>query len=384
MTQAQVAKILGAVVPKAQAAAAGAVKNMMNQGAGPRRRRRGPPDNAPAPIPRRNWATGAPGTFSGKEYYDAFATKPQTAMTSMSIGAATAVTAISIKPMETSTTFPVLMIIYPHSSTRLATICTFGSGDAGASNPNGDMDSTDTPVSYDHIESPTWAGSHPHEVIPTRCSVRIANSTQRFQQGGIVRSLRASTGNTMPTYNAALKEMMEQIKVNDRCRPYDGAELKDQKQINAVVIDSTRANKFRFFGNYNMMDPEHATVTTASGDKVIKAETNSSNVEIFEPAMSPIYLLFEKFDQKQLYEINIRAHYLCHYPSGSLLNNLALNPPSNPAKLNVERNKSEAKGSALQDVVEDALAYASKNGHMIGNMLDVAGHLAPYAKSFLT
>lgn len=273
----------------------------------------------------------------GKEYYDAFTMHPSMAMTSMSIGAATPVGAVAVNQITTDTDCPTLLIVYPHSSIQAATTIVKSIG----------ADS-DAPI-ITPINSTTWAGSEPHEVIPTRCSIRIANATQRYQQGGVVRTLRATTGQSMPATNAEFQDMCDRIKTNDRVRVKDGAELKDQKQLNSVVIDGTRANNFAKFGNEYALNPDDATIDV-NGELALKAGIQGNALELYEPAMSPIFILFEPFNVAQQYEFTIRSHYLCHYPSGTLLNNLAVRLPANPLVLNAKRDKEESKGSTLLNV----------------------------------
>lgn len=284
----------------------------------------------------------------GKEYYDAFKMHPTQAMTAMSIGAATPVGAVAVGQLYTDSESPTLMIVYPHSSVKLATKIVKSSTTPG------------DPPTITPINSTTWDGADPHEVIPTRCSIRIANATQRFQQGGVIRTLRATTGQSLPKTNAAFQAMVEAIKTNDRVRVKDGAELKDQKQLNAVVVDGTRANAFIKFGDefaLNVDDPtlrvtDHDADGNSAGLKLaLKAGIQGNDLELYEPAMSPLFILFEPFDTTQQYEFTIRAHYLCHYPSGKLLNNLAIHFPSNPMWLNAKRDKEEAKGSTLNNVI---------------------------------
>jgi len=284
----------------------------------------------------------------GKEYYDAFAMHPSQAMTAMSIGAATPVGAVAVDQLYTNSLHATLLIVYPHSSIKLATKITKSSTVAD-----------DAPTILP-INSTTWDGAHPHEVIPTRCSIRIANATQRFQQGGVIRSLRSTTGQALPTTNAEFQAICDSIKTNDRVRVKDGAEMKDQKQFNAVVVDGTRSNAFIKFGDEFALNVDDPTVNVTDHDDAgngaglalaLKAGIRGNALELFEPAMSPLYILFEPFDTDQQYEFTIRAHYLCHYPSGKLLNNLAIHLPSNPMFLNQKRDREEAKGSTLNNVI---------------------------------
>jgi len=305
-------------------------------------RRNAPTRNPAAPrnpkiVPGRNFVTGAKGPVMGKEYYDAFTMHPSMAMTAMSIGAATPVGAVAVSQITTDTAFPTLLIVYPHSSVKCATkIVKSSETDSDAP--------TITP-----INSTTWGGAEPHDVIPTRCSIRIANATQRFQQGGVVRTLRATTGQSLPTTNAAFQDLCDRLQTPDRVRVKDGAEMKDQKQLNAVVIDGTRANAFAKFGNEYQVNPDDPVIDV-DGELALKAGIQGNALELYEPAMSPIFILFEPFSVSQQYEFTIRSHYLCHYPSGTLLNNLAVRLPSNPLVLNSKRDKEEAKGSNLLNV----------------------------------
>lgn len=347
------------------------IKQMVNRGnAAVRAPRRTAPARNPAPprnpkiIPGRNFATGAKGPLMGKEYYDAFTMHPSMAMTAMSIGAATPVGAVAVDQITTDTTHPTLLIVYPHSSIKAATKIVKSSETA-----------SDEP-SITSINSTTWGGAEPHEVIPTRCSIRIANATQRFQQGGVVRTLRATTGQSLPKTNAEFQDICNRIKTNDRVRVKDGAELKDQKQLNAVVIDGTRANNFAKFGDEYQYNPDDPTITV-NNELALKAGIQGDDLELYEPAMSPIYILFEPFVVAQQYEFTIRSHYLCHYPSGTLLNNLAVHLPANPMVLNNKRDKEEAKGSNLINVAIKSVETALQSGLALAQKkVTIPRHLA--------
>jgi len=317
------------------------------------------PPNNPKIVPNRNFATGAKGPPMGKEYYDAFTMHPSMAMTAMSIGAATPVGAVAVDQLTTDTVYPTLLIVYPHSSVKAATMIVKSSGT-----------DTDAPT-ITSINSTTWGGAEPHEVIPTRCSIRIANATQRFQQGGVVRTLRTTTGQALPATNAEFQDMCNRVKTNDRVRTKDGAELKDQKQLNAVVIDGTRANNFAKFGDEYQVNPDDQTLDV-NGQLALKAGIQGNDLELYEPAMSPIYILFEPFVVAQQYEFTIRSHYLCHYPSGTLLNNLAVRLPANPIVLNSKRDKEEAKGSNLLNVAGNIMGEVSSLSSGLGLTRNVA------------
>jgi len=277
----------------------------------------------------------------GFGYYDAFAHDPASACTAFSVGPATGVTGTSRHTVTTkhpSTTGggAVLTIIAP-TLTNIQGITYFADA-AGA-------------LTYTTASSPQLVADPPSTAIPTRCSLRLRNVSPQFTKGGIVRTLRITTGFTLPSTLAELDAFCELIRSHDRTRTYSGAALSEDFQINCTVADQTRATSFLDW--VNITGQLDCNTTPQFCDAM------------HTPTYTPIALLFEPFsgfvDSSTLtntpntYEITIRSQFLGRYPQGTMLANLAVPPRAIGDQTNIIRNREEAKGSALHPVTAEGL-----------------------------
>lgn len=281
----------------------------------------------------------------GFGYYDAFAHDPNSACTAYSIGPATGVTGTSRHTVNTqvpnaSHSGVVLVIVAPSWSKTQGVV--IGADSAGS------FLSTD-------INSPQLIADPPQSAIPTRCSLRLRNVSPTFTKGGIVRSLRITTGFLPPTNLAELDSTCELIRNHDRTRTYSGAVLTEDFQINCTVSDQAKATSF-----FNWVPPASSGFASAT----------------YQPALTPIVLLFEPFSglgtgspltaTPNTYEITIRSQFLGRYTQGSMLANLAVPPRAIGDGVNNLRDREEARGSTLHSVAQ---AGVEAGGNFLSNFL---------------
>jgi len=203
-------------------------------------------------------------------------------------------------------------------------------------------------LTFNYAASPQLTADPPTTVIPTRCSLRLRNVSPMVTKGGIVRTLRLTTGIQLPTTTAELMSLCEMIRSHDRTRTYSGAALADDFQINCTVVDQSKSTTFSPWGNSSELTEAIAT-----------------------PSYTPIAIVFESFTGNpgsiysesgtNTYEFTIRSQFLAHYPQGTMLGNLAKPPPSIGDGMNNLRNSEEMKGSALHQVSEAQAIEAGTN-----------------------
>lgn len=273
----------------------------------------------------------------GFGYYDAFAHNPQEACTAYSVGPATGIVGASRTTISTHAPATpasgysgvVLMVVCPTLSSNQAIIF---------SDNAGTMD-----ISF--VSSPQLVADPPQTAIPTRCSLRLRNITAQIAKGGVIRTLRLTTGFQIPANLTALDALCENIRNHDRTRTYAGSSLADDFQINCTVVDQSRATSFDSWG--------------AEGFQHF----------LLNPSYSPIAILFEPFaissgssltlGSVNNYEVTIRSQFLARYAQGTMLANLAVPPPAVGDVVNKLRDHEESKGSALQRVADAALNYVT-------------------------
>lgn len=267
----------------------------------------------------------------GFGYYDAFAHDPMSACTAFSVGPATGITGTARHSVNTQ------LPTTNHSGAVLTVIAPSLSAVQGISY----MSDANGAFTYSEATSPQLTSDPPGSAIPTRCSLRIRNVSPTFTKGGIVRTLRVTTGFAIPTSFAELDAFCELVRNHDRTRTYSGAALSEDFQINCTVVDQARATSFQNWGS-------------------------NIGVAMTTPTYTPIVILFEPFSgiagstalttTPNTYEITIRSQFLGRYPQGTMLANLAIPPRSIGDGVNPVRDREEAKGSALHPVSEATLA----------------------------
>jgi hypothetical protein len=207
------------------------------------------------------------------------------------------------------------------------------------------------PVTYQSYESPALKNDAPHDAIVTRASLRIRNWTQSVGRGGQVRVLRMTTGTALSgdMTNADLVEFQENMRVHTRTRTYGGDELAEAMQKNATVVDQSKAITFKPW------DIAEAIPGYPFGGTGIPQSSKAQT--LWEPAYTPIAILFEPFVAAvngttvgNKYEIDLRTQYLAHYKQGTMLANMAINPPIDGQAIEKHRAVEESSGSMLQKV----------------------------------
>lgn len=339
----------------------------------------------------------------GLGYYDAFANHPYSAMTHMSIGPATPIDALTSIPdintafgipKDTESTlvpntldprFAQLLIVNPAPSRTQATrfwveydVTTGDFADAVVGlggNGNASYNASALPAGYNtnDASSPEY-NFQPElkEMIPTRCSVRIRNTSAGFSTGGTVRILRMTTGvSIIPgvTSSEEFWALCDGIRQHARTVRYDGKSFTEGGlQKNCTVCDQSRCLWFQDYSIYRKYDQNRYPFLpySASGYTVYNWMLAQA-----EPAMTPIAILFEPFASQtasttgpfwygNTYDCTVRSQFLAHYRQGSMLANLACNPRADSALMAKHRNKEESFGSNLHKVFGDIIHGASK------------------------
>lgn len=281
----------------------------------------------------------------GFGYYDAFEHPPDSIATHMSIGPCTPIVGTTVCTQELVTKAPMNLTSGSDGGAKLLVVTPAVSDTQATLYQCSNFNPTD-PITGTVYTSPQLNLDPPTEAIPSRCSLRIRNWTQEVGVGGIVRVLRATTGFALSlgsTTNQELADFMQDIRSHARTRTYGGEELRRTHQKNCSVVDQIRATRFEKWS-------QRLTATTYS---------------TAEPAFTPILILFEPFiaavsgaSVGNTYEVNIRSQFLGHYAQGTMLANMAIDPPSDILNISKYRDHEEAKGSAFE-VVTNAIKHGA-------------------------
>lgn len=342
----------------------------------------------------------------GFGYYDAFTHDPFSAGTHMSIGPATPIvgSTIAAAGIQTDRSFPLtgldpgagleggsfIVIIYPSTGSTQARMfrCT--------------SDQADEVCNVRNFDSPQLESESPLDAIPTRCSVRIRNTTQSVAQGGLIRVLRMTTGvgliggfgspAVLPgrTSNGALATFMNGVRNHARAVTYTGEQLSEAMQKNCTVVDQSRA---LWFENWDEEIPAGQVPwvdAPASGGGIDPdAQLGPFTRQLYQPSFTPIVFLFEPFIAQygaqgitgglgNYYELTIRSQFLAHYPQGTMLANLAITPKSNPTDMTKHRNKEEQKASVLEKVANVAQWGWDHKQQIAGYAVPLLERILPY------
>lgn len=313
----------------------------------------------------------------GFGYYDAFTHDPFSAGTHMSIGPATpivgsTIAAAGIQTDESKTLVgssvgagleggSFIVVVFPSTSTVQACMYRCSSYQS------------DESCTSKIFRSPQLDAESPLDAIPTRCSIRIRNTTQSVAQGGLVRVLRMTTGvgiisgfgspSVLPgrTSNGTLATFMDGVRNHARSVTYTGEQLCEAMQKNCTVVDQSRA---LWFENWDETIPA-SQVPWTSPDLDPDTQMSTFTRQLYQPAFTPIVFLFEPFIAQygaqgitgglgNYYELTVRSQFLAHYPQGTMLANLAITPKANPTDMTKHRNKEEQKASTLEKVAHIA------------------------------
>lgn len=330
-------------------------------------------------------------------YYCAFTNHPNTAITPMSIGHATpahelGVLSLQVQPRlaaDTEGSNVVVLILYPFAGEvmgymlQMSDELTKGALSGTTYTPFDKWtDLTDTnwttkaPKSFE-IRASSWGQDRPSEVLPTRFSTQILNHGAKYQRGGKVRVLRATTGYEWPTTNEKLLDIANKIRLNKRTEKHEGDEFGHPHQINSIIADAFKAGSFK---PYAARPPNHETDSPALD--VYKEEVRF-------PAMSVTMLLFEPYGTSggtgvtpNQYEINLAANYYSHDIQGTRLGNQAILPKSGAAQVNAHTNHEETKGliPVAKKLGNAALGLA---GQMVETVEQVVTNPTPAQRRFV-
>lgn len=334
----------------------------------------------------------------GLGYYDAFSNHTNSSMTHLSIGPATAIEAITtVTGVNTAFGLPVpsssgtqpaiakpwnpkhaqLIIINPAPDRRQVARYWVG-WDTTTNTFQGVMSG----AFYQSSALPTGTNSDPlpadrpelKEMIPTRCSVRIRNSSANFSVGGSVRVLRMTTGCALVATQTTAQDfwtLCEGIREHGRTVRYDGKSFcEGGLQKNCTVCDQSKALSFQ---DYNMTfesDPAVFPIFPPS-TTTTPYTLYSFQFSLADPAMTPIAILIEPFASQtyqdsgpyfsgNTYDMTVKSHFLAHYYQGTMLANMALNPRADANLMNRHRDKEEAHGSAMHRVMGDIIHGAKE------------------------
>jgi hypothetical protein len=318
----------------------------------------------------------------GLGYYDAFANHPVSAITHLSIGPATPISAKTRIPskdapngIDTGLKYPQLLIIGPAPTSTQAQLY-FRSSAIDIDNVGS------TPFQASALPQQTSPNNGPpddtylnpggdlQEVIPVRCSVRVRNFTAEINRGGQVHVLRLTTGLAlMPpiTTNADFDDLLEGIRDHARTRTYDGADFGGTGlQKNCTVADQSRALMFQNFNQCTVSSdvnwvPDEAPL--APGAPPVQFPVYPVDVYHYDPTFTPIAILFEPFKNVQpgtggpignTYGVTVQSQFLAHYKQGTMLANMAFNPSNDKdgKTLNTHRDKEEMHGSTFHKIMD--------------------------------
>lgn len=349
---------------------------------------------SPAELAKKAWSLD-PATSNlmaprGLGYYDAFANHPTSAITHMSIGPATPITAKTRIPCKEAPNgietgkVPYLLIIGPAATSTQAklyyrssaTDTDFISSTAFQASALPEQPTTNAGPPDESYLNP---GGDLQEVIPVRCSVRIRNYTAEINRGGQVHILRMTTGFAIgigkegtTTTNAEFDEFLDAIRDHSRTRTYDGTDFVGAGlQKNCTVADQSRSLMFQNFNQCTVSsDVSWAPDTAPIGGTDQEYPVYPVDKYHYDPTFTPIAILFEPFINVNpgstgsivgnTYGITVQSQFLAHYKQGTMLANMAFNPAHDRdgKTLNAHREKEEASGSALHKIMEYALPVA--------------------------
>lgn len=325
----------------------------------------------------------------GYGYYDAFRHNPFAVVTHASIGRATPVPVtaltglVNTRPSVIEKGFEaggVLIIIQPTVGATQAMIyqCTLPTD---GSDPDPAAAITTRPITSTQFESGDENNAGlPLNAIPTRCSVRIRNTSQDDALGGTVMILRMTTGIAIDsafTTNADLVRIMQDIRCHNYSRTCDGVDFRKEDpssqkhhfQVNSTIVDSSKATWFQTFDQTYTV--EQLPWTQQIGwDQSSTAIINKFSETLQNPAFTPIAFLLEPFQAAigsglvpNTYQFEIKSQFLAHYRQGSVLANMAISSPADSKRLDAH-TKAEESGPIMKRVYDVATGVAE---HMNNN-----------------
>lgn len=328
----------------------------------------------------------------GHGYYDAFATSPDAATLSATVGPVTPVQGTGrqlVAGQDPS-------VFNGHQSNSRVILFNPGSSDsivgwvmsASASSPTGvttqeifsthflDMGPTKTDAYtdanfVDGDDNATGTVSMRVESIPLRGSLRLRNITEALSVGGVVRVLRYNGGLNFgedphgPTWTpgqyptrANYDTIVEMVRNSARTRHFSGRELQEGHQVNCYPADLMRAHTFRQDTSFAecLAYPKYSTTIVLIDDFVASSGHNNS------------------------YEINYCVHRAARFAPGSLLHSKAITLRSDPNALNRHTHK-ESESEPLK-AIKDGIVKSAQYAPAVARMAEKAGGsakvMAPY------
>jgi len=193
--------------------------------------------------------------------------------------------------------------------------------------------------------------------IPIRQSVRITNTTEVMQRGGIVRFLRvnnlstkfrsyvdaAQTDATHPNRPKVsdVKELMEMIRDSPKTRSIGAADLGRQRQWNAYITDLVGSSTF-----VNRDLPAAFWDGGAANDGTFTYQTAAA-----QPMSVLLFLIETHSVESNAFEIAVMSQRLYRFPYGSLMASFSFDVPhmSHEAahKLKAHEEKHEHNAGAI-------------------------------------
>lgn len=293
--------------------------NNNNQGNGNGQRRRNPQRNRfvpPQQVVRRR--PRVPRGLPPSHHFNAFGPQTPQAL-AFSIGPATHLGGLATSSQTTSTTDPKMYVFQPSGGYDQVAIAESTTG-GSTFNWIGNIGITSTGIG----NSPS--SSSPTQVLCSRGSIRIRNTSRAADAGGVVRVLR--TGTPVDFGAPSLGGLYDYVKNNPRTHTYSGSSLTMAHQWDSIPVDQTSYSTF--------CDP-------ASAYTILNTDRS--------PAVSSIIIIFESFSTVQDYEFTLAACYYGRYRYAGPLASMAVPPPTVSLGLtNKFRDIAESVGSAGRKV----------------------------------
>lgn len=334
----------------------------------------------------------------GHGYYDAFANHPSSAMTYMSIGPATPISAVTVgSGINTAFGLPIgttdqvaiqptpdprhaqLIVVNP-APDRTQAVRFWVEWDTGIVPPDFALQVSSQQYNASALPSGYNSGAPAtkpdlKDMIPSRCSVRIRNTSAGMQLGGTVRILRMTTGFSLIENITSSKEyweLIEGIREHTRTVRYDGrAFTEGGLQKNCTVCDQSKALHFQDYALQRDYDEIMYPYLPKPPSGTTTYDVYNWQLSHAEPAFTPIAILIEPFAAASglasgaywsgnTYDFNVNSQFLAHYYQGTMLANMAANPRNDQRLLNSHRNKEESFGSSMHRVLGDIIHGAQQ------------------------
>jgi hypothetical protein len=263
-----------------------------------------------------------PAGLSPNHHFNAFGPQKPQAL-AFSIGPATHIGGLASSSETTQTGNPIMFVFQPSGGYYQLAKCT--TTDSGVNFTwSNYLNIASTGISTTGVESAV----SPAQVLCSRGSIRVRNTSRAADAGGVVRVLR--TGTPISVGSTELGYLYEMVKNHPHTHTYTGSSLTAAHQWDSIPIDQSSYSKF--------IEP-----TSAYG--VLSADKN--------PAVSSVIIVFEAFSTVQNIELTVAACYYGRYRyAGPLASMASLPPTTTLARTNILRDIAESVGSAGRKVAD--------------------------------